>query len=114
MARKEYLSYEERLRFDSPPILTNLQRAIFLQLPEWAEQYYKTLTTATNQVGFLMQLGYFRIACRFFESLQFRLEDITFVQKAGRILIRMKLTCFYISNQPVITASAGDTKQLRI
>ena len=84
MARKEYLSYEERLRFDSPPILTNLQRAIFLQLPEWAEQYYKTLTTATNQVGFLMQLGYFRIACRFFESLQFRLEDITFVQKAGK------------------------------
>ena len=40
MARKEYLSYEERKRFDSPPILTNMQRAIFIQLPDWAESYY--------------------------------------------------------------------------
>ncbi len=114
MARKEYLSYEERLRFDSPPILTNLQRAIFLQLPEWAEQYYKTLTTATNQVGFLMQLGYFRIACRFFESLQFRLEDITFVQKAGKNIdpnevdmLLYKQSTSYYRHQLEILSSLG-------
>ena len=57
MARKEYLSYEERQRFDSPPILTNMQRAIFIQLPDWAESYYKVLVTPTNQVGFLLQLA---------------------------------------------------------
>lgn len=84
MARKEYLSYEQRQRFDSPPILNSRQRAIFVQLPDWAEQYYKTLATPTNQVGFLLQLGYFRIVCRFFESLQFRKEDIAFVQKTGK------------------------------
>jgi hypothetical protein len=43
-------------------------------LPDWAEHYYKTLATPTNQVGFLLQLGYFRIVCRFFESLQFGKE----------------------------------------
>jgi len=84
MARKEYLSYEERQRFDSPPILSNMQRAVFIQLPDWAERYYKMLVTPTNQVGFLLQLGYFRIVCRFFDPLQFRPEDITFIQKAGK------------------------------
>src|SRR5690606_19345857 len=84
MARKEYLSYDQRQRFDSPPILNNVQRAIFVQLPDWAEHYYKTLSTPTNQVGFLLQLGYFRIVCRFFESLKFREEDISFVQNSGK------------------------------
>src|SRR5690606_35659208 len=55
--RKEYLSYDQRQRFDSPPILNNVQRAIFVQLPDWAEHYYKTLSTPTNQVGFLLALS---------------------------------------------------------
>ena len=84
MARKEYLSYEEHQRFDSPPILTNMQRAIFIQLPDWAESYYKVLVTPTNQVGFLLQLGYFWIVCRFFDRLQFRREVTGFIQKTGR------------------------------
>src|SRR5690606_28705836 len=31
-----------------------------------------------------LQLGYFRIVCRFFESLKFREEDIAFVQNSGK------------------------------
>jgi hypothetical protein len=66
MARKEYFSYEERKRFDTPPVLSNKQRYIFNQLPQWAENFIKTIITPTNQIGFLIQLGYFRIVCRFF------------------------------------------------
>jgi TnpA family transposase len=79
MARKEYFSYEERKRFDTPPVLSNKQRYIFNQLPQWAENFIKTIITPTNQIGFLIQLGYFRIVCRFFEPLQFHQNDIFYV-----------------------------------
>jgi TnpA family transposase len=84
MPRKDYLSHEQRQRFDSPPSLTNAQRAVFTQLPEWAEQFYATLPTSTNRAGFLLQLGYFRTVCRFFEPSQFRQGDIAFIQKSGK------------------------------
>lgn len=54
MARKEYLTPEERNRFENPPQLLAEQRGLFLQLPEWASQYLETLQTPTNQVGFLL------------------------------------------------------------
>ena len=84
MPRKGYLSHEQRRRFDSPPSLTNAQRAVFIQLPEWAEQFYATLPTPTSRAGFLLQLGYFRIVCRFFEPRQFRQGGIGFIQKSGK------------------------------
>lgn len=57
---------------------------MFIQLPEWAEQFYATLPTSTSRAGFLLQLGYFRTVCRFFEPLQFRQADIAFIQKSGK------------------------------
>lgn len=49
MARKEYLSSDERSRFDSPPQLENIR--ILIEIPIWAENYLKTLFTSTNKVG---------------------------------------------------------------
>gem|GEM_PF-5460245 len=87
-----YLSYEERQRFDSPPILTNIQPTIFIQLPDWAESYYKVLITPINQVGFLLQLaGPVRIFpdnLPVFDPLQFRPDDTGFIQKTGRSIDR--------------------------
>lgn len=54
MARKEYLTLEERNRFENPPQLLAEQKGLFLQLPEWANNYLKTLQTPTNQVGFVL------------------------------------------------------------
>ena len=68
MARKEFLSPEARHRFDNPPVLTSEQRSIFLQAPTWATEYVRQLQTPSNKVGFLLQVGYFRIVSRFFVS----------------------------------------------
>jgi len=57
MARKEYLTQEERNRSDNPPQLLTDQKGLFLQIPEWTSTYLKTLQTSTTQVGFLLQLG---------------------------------------------------------
>ena len=48
MARKEYLTPEERTRFDNPPQLLSEQKGLFLQIPEWASAYLKTLQTPTT------------------------------------------------------------------
>lgn len=85
MPRKEYLSAEARHRFDHPPILNGEQRFIFLQAPAWASQYVKGLLTPTNKVGFLLQVGYFRIVSRFFVSGRFHQADIDYI--AGKISV---------------------------
>jgi hypothetical protein len=60
MARRDYLSADERTRFDSPPQLNNSQRLILIDLPHWADTYFQAIHTPTAKVGFLLQLGYFR------------------------------------------------------
>ncbi len=41
MARKEYISSDERVRFDSPPQLQEVN--ILIQTPHWAETYLESL-----------------------------------------------------------------------
>lgn len=77
MPRKEYLSSDERLRFDSPPQLQDVN--ILIQIPHWAETYLYTLGSASNKVGFVLQLGYFRVTSRFFIPHRFNEWDITLI-----------------------------------
>jgi TnpA family transposase len=81
MARREYLPPDERSRFDTPPILTAQQRPIFIDLPSWAVSYLDQTLTSTNQVGFLMQLGYFRVVSRFFVVDRFHPADVEWICK---------------------------------
>lgn len=60
MVRRDYLSTEDRTRFDSPPQLDSTQRLIFTDLSAWAEDYLAEIHTPANKVGFVLQLGYFR------------------------------------------------------
>ncbi len=83
MARKEYLSSEARLRFDSPPQLEDV--SILLQIPHWAETYLRTIGSATNKVGFILQLGYFRVTARFFVPHRFYESDISLVVEKFKI-----------------------------
>ncbi|WP_221393482.1 DUF4158 domain-containing protein [Dyadobacter sp. NIV53] len=79
MPRKEYLNSEARQRFDNPPVLSADQKVIFLEAPQWAAEYVKTLQTPSNKVGFLLQVGYFRIVSRFFGSNRFHQSDVDYV-----------------------------------
>ncbi|MBC7390523.1 MAG: Tn3 family transposase [Opitutaceae bacterium] len=85
MPRKEYLSQEARHRFDNPPVLNVGQRTIFLQPPKWATEYLKGLQTPSNKVGFLLQVGYFRMVGRFFVSSKYRKGDIDFVAEMNSV-----------------------------
>lgn len=85
MPRKEYITWEARQKFDHPPILNPEQKLIFLKAPEWATEYVRTLQTPSNKVGFLLQVGYFRIVSRFFVSSRYHQSDVDFV--AERISI---------------------------
>jgi hypothetical protein len=79
MPRKEYLSQEARHRFDNPPVLNSEQRLIFLQAPGWALEYVKMLQTPSSKVGFLLQVGYFRMVSRFYIQTKFNQSDIEYV-----------------------------------
>ncbi|SFE88454.1 Tn3 family transposase [Spirosoma endophyticum] len=81
MARRDYLSTEDRTRFDSPPQLDSTQRLIFADLPAWAEDYLAEIHTPTNKVGFVLQLGYFRVVTRFFIPDRFPSVDVNWVSQ---------------------------------
>ncbi|XAZ82168.1 Tn3 family transposase (plasmid) [Fibrella sp. ES10-3-2-2] len=79
MARRDFLSPDERIRFEAPPQLNSSQRLILIDLPRWAEDYLKAIHTPTNKVGFVLQLGYFRVVTRFFVPERFALPDVEWV-----------------------------------
>lgn len=85
MPRRAYLSPDERNRFDTPPTLTAEQQLIILDLPPWAETYLKGIKSPTNKVGFVLQLGYFRVVTRFFVSDRFEGEVIDWVSRRLRL-----------------------------
>lgn len=87
MPRKEYLSVEARHRFDHPPVLNSEQRLIFLQAPAWATDYVKGLQTPSNKVGFLLQVGYFRVVSRFFVASRYHQSDVDFVAEKISVAI---------------------------
>jgi TnpA family transposase len=70
------------MRFDTPPVLSSSQKYIFCSLPHWAESSYRAILNTESKVGFLLQLGYFRTVCRFFEPSRFHQNDISFVVQA--------------------------------
>ncbi|MFD2572449.1 Tn3 family transposase [Spirosoma soli] len=93
MARRNYLSSEERTRFDSPPQLSSTERLILTDWPLWAEEYLEQIHTPTNKVGFLLQLGYFRVVTRFFVPDTYPATDVEWVARCLQLspdLIRLK------------------------
>ncbi|WP_229365766.1 DUF4158 domain-containing protein [Fibrisoma montanum] len=79
MPRRDFLSSEERIRFDTPPQLSSTERLIMTDWPLWAEEYLRQIHTPTNKVGFLLQLGYFRVVTRFFVPDRYPAVDVEWV-----------------------------------
>ena len=79
MARRDYLSPDARVRFDTPPQLNSSHRLILLDLPVWAETYLATIHSPTARVGFILQLGYFRVITRFFVPDRYPPHDVEWV-----------------------------------
>lgn len=50
-------------------------------MPTWATSHLKQMLTPTNRIGFLLQLGYFRVVGRFFVADRFHPADIHWLSK---------------------------------
>ena len=81
MTKLVILSAHEQRQFDSPPTFVAENRSLYFSLNNDTVKFIKTLRTTTNQVGFVLQLGYFRANGKFFTPQQFRKQDIDSVCK---------------------------------
>jgi len=78
MPRMKFLTTTEQQAFDSPPEFNASERKRFFVITDGLQKILDSLKTPTNQVCFVLSVGYFRAAKRFF-SRQFREADVRFV-----------------------------------
>jgi TnpA family transposase len=72
--------------FENPPRFDGEERKRFFYLPNWARDLVRSFGTSTNQVGFVLQLAYFKAVGRFFAARKFHQNDMEFI--ALRLNIR--------------------------
>ena len=65
--------------FDLPPEFNTEERKRFFDLPQWADAEVHACRTFINKVGFILQLGYFRAANRFFVANKFHTKDVEYI-----------------------------------
>ena len=66
MPRIQILTPEEYAAFETPPTFTSTQRQRFFDLSQSLSSLLTTFRTPTNQIGFVLTLGYFKATKRFF------------------------------------------------
>jgi TnpA family transposase len=82
MALLEILTRKEQKLFDLPPqFLSADDRKNYFKLDEGLKAIVDELRGTTNKIGFILQLGYFRWAGRFFSSKYFHKKDLNFLVK---------------------------------
>ena len=80
MTRLAILTPKEKREFDQPPRFKKEDRARYFYLsPKIRQLAFNKLRSSVNQVGFILQLGYFRATGKFFVSGEFRKKDIYYV-----------------------------------
>lgn len=78
MPRRQILTPAEYAAFETPPVFSNAEREKFFHVGQSLESLLATLRTSTNQVCFLLTLGYFRATKRFFAP-PFHPKDVEYV-----------------------------------
>lgn len=86
MTKLIILSPDKQRDFDAPSKLNAKKRTTYFSLDYDMLEFVKSLRTPTNQVGFVLQLGYFRANRKFFTHHQFKSPDIDYVLKMLNIL----------------------------
>jgi TnpA family transposase len=80
MPRIQILTPAEYATFEMPPTFTNVQRQRFFNLSQSLFDLVTTFRTPTNQIGFVVTLGYFLANKRFF-ARQFHEADVAYVAR---------------------------------
>jgi TnpA family transposase len=92
MTQLVFLSPAEKRKFDSPPVFTKTQRPAYFVVTDDVRRTLSALRTATNKVGFLLQLGYFRHSGKFFAPNTFRQRDIKYLKEQFHITEKLDFT----------------------
>ena len=80
MTRLAILTPKAKRDFELPPKFKKEDRARYFQLsPKIRQLAFNKLRKPVNQVGFILQLGYFRATGKFFVSEDYRKKDIAYV-----------------------------------
>lgn len=79
MTKLTILSRDKQRDFNTPSKLNTKKRASFFSLDHEMMEFIKKLRTPINQVGFVLQLGYFRVNGKFFMPQHFLPQDISHV-----------------------------------
>jgi TnpA family transposase len=80
MPNFKILTPQEIKDFDNPPMFTAEGRKCFFYITKHARKVLDTLRTPTNQVSFLLQMGYFKAVNKFFSPESFNVVDLQYVQ----------------------------------
>ncbi len=82
MPRMNILNAEERNAFDCPPVLSSADRKRVFARSAKVDSVLRTLRTPTNEIYFLLMLGYFKATSRFFLRTQFNEADLSYVARS--------------------------------
>lgn len=74
----QLLNTEQQKKFDNSPILTAKQREKYFAYDERIIEHIDKMKNTENQVGFLVQLGYFRASGKFFNNSHFKTTDVKY------------------------------------
>ena len=85
MPRMPILPPAEYATFETPPVFTPLERQRFFDLSPSLEHLLSTFRTPTNQLCFVLTLGYFKATNRFF-ARQFHDPDAVYVARQLGVL----------------------------
>lgn len=80
MPRMQILTPAEYAMFDTPPQFSSVERKRFFTLLQSLDPLLASFRTPTNQMGFVLALGYFKATNRFY-TRQFHEPDATYVAK---------------------------------
>lgn len=75
----DILDQAEIKEFESPPLFSYQQRKVFFEIPTWLKSKLQGLTSPTNDVGIVLQLGYFKACGRFFRISSFQENDLIYI-----------------------------------
>lgn len=75
------LSQRDMKVFSFPPEFTGDERKRFFNLSKLTNELLESFRTPTNEVGFVLQLGYFKAVNKFFAAQRFHQRDIEFVAR---------------------------------
>lgn len=78
MPRRRIFNTTEQKAIDTAPLFSALERKKYFFVSNQLQQLIDSLRNSTNQVCFLIQLGYFRATNRFFTN-QFHSQDVDYV-----------------------------------